>query len=94
MNITYCNLKISKLICNIFHFIYCVFDIDMHIFLCIEVVVFEIKFKKKFYNSITALPMKIKLLIENHLIYIEADILLSVHKFKRLFVFCLSYPVA
>jgi len=40
-------MKISKLICNIFHFIYCVFDIDMHIFLCIEVVVFEIKLQKK-----------------------------------------------
>ena len=40
-------MKISKLICNIFQFIYCVFDIDMHIFLCIEVAVFEIKLQKK-----------------------------------------------
>ena len=40
-------MKISKLICNIFQFIYCVFDIDMHIFLWIEVAVFEIKLQKK-----------------------------------------------
>ena len=39
-------MKISKLICNIFHFIYCVFNIDKHIFLCIEVVVFDIKLQK------------------------------------------------
>jgi len=43
------NLKISKLICNIFHFINCVFDIDMHIGLCIELVVFEIKLHSFFY---------------------------------------------
>ena len=33
--------------CNIFPFIYCVFDIDMHIFVCIEVVIFEIKLQNK-----------------------------------------------
>ena len=51
MNIT------CKLICNISHFIYCVFDIDMHIFVCIEVVVFEIKLQKNHQNQVNLLKI-------------------------------------
>ena len=47
------DLKISKLIRNIFHFIYCVFDIHMYIGLCIEVVVFEIKLSPKKQKTIS-----------------------------------------